>query len=294
MILIRNFFLVAFISLCGCSSTAKFAQIPTTVPSDVQNRLEFMNNTYTLAPPDVLAIKVRDNPDLETLVIIRPDGNINFPLLGDLYVADHTPLEVREKVWKNLSAYIRDLPLEAIEVQVTGFYSKKIYIYNEHLGIREIPYTGSTTLLSAIAQSGLLSRTATLKDIKVIRTSKDEEQEPKMLVVNLGDILNEGKGEKNIVLKENDIISIPSKLLAKVGFVFQDLLAPMNGMRGMGSFAESAMFNALGFAGPAAGWQGWMGQSSRGNISTLSTPGTPQSPFFSPGSTTGIPGITIP
>lgn len=259
-----NFLLTLLICLYGCSSTEKFTQIPTTMPTNVENRLEVWNSTYKIDPPDALAIRVRDNPDLDTQVVVRPDGNIAFPLLGDVYVAGHTPLEVREKLWKLLGTYIRELPLEAIEVQVVGFNSKRLFVYSENIGIREIPYTGGTTLLNAISQSGLFNSKADLKEIKVVRATNEERPEPQMLVVDLEDILKEGQGEKNIILKENDVVYIPNKLLAKIGFVLQDLLTPMYGLRGVGSFAESGMFNAFGFAGPPAGWQGWMGQSGGG------------------------------
>lgn len=290
--LTRNLVLAVFIGLCGCSSTEKFTQIPTAVPTGVQNRLEFLNSTYKLDPPDALAIRVLDNPDLNGQMIIRPDGNITFPLLGDVYVAGHTPLEVREKLWKLLGAYLRELPLEAIEVQVVGFNSKRLYVYSERIGIRELPYTGGTTVLSAIARSGLLNSRAAMNDIKVVRATNHEGQEPQMLAVNLNDILKEGKGERNIVLKENDIVYIPGKLLAKIGSVFEDLLMPMRPMRYVGAFTESAMYNALGFAGPTPGWQGWMGQNRReGDVTTTfrsttptigTTPSIPLNPVFSP------------
>ncbi|MFQ5862888.1 MAG: polysaccharide biosynthesis/export family protein [Candidatus Brocadiales bacterium] len=286
--LTRSIVLAVFIGLCGCSSTEKFTQIPTAVPTGVQNRLEFLNSTYKLEPPDALAIRVLDNPDLDSQMIIRPDGNITYPLLGDVYVAGHTPLEVREKLWKLLGTYIRELPLEAIEVQVVGFNSKKIFVFNERIGMRELPYTGGTTVLSAIAQSGLLNSTAAMGDIKVVRTTNHERQEPQKLVVDLNDILKEGKGERNIVLQENDIVYIPSKLLAKIGSVFQDMLVPMYGMQRVGYFAESAMFNALGFAGPTQGWQGWMGQKGTGTTANIRT----NTPFFNLGNIPNISGVT--
>ncbi|HHT9120121.1 MAG TPA: polysaccharide biosynthesis/export family protein [Candidatus Hypogeohydataceae bacterium YC41] len=250
-----NFFLLVLLSFFGCTSTQKFSKIPTSIPDNVQNRFEYLNNTYKIGPPDEVLVRVRDNPDLDTQAIVRPDGNISFPLLGDIYIADLTPSEVREKLWKSLGSYIRELPLEAVQVQVVGFNSKKIYIYSESMGIKEIPYTGGTTLLDAIAQSGLLGFTSTMKDIKVVRAanhnhSDDETTAPQMLVVDLGEIIKEGNHEKNIFLKENDIVCIPTKLLAKMGFAIGSLLMPMQPARGVGSFVESARVNNLGLFGP--------------------------------------------
>ena len=122
----------------------------------VDNRLEDINGTYKLSPPDVIAIDVNDNPELRTTVTIRPDGNIFFPLLGDIYIEGLTPLEIREKIHKLLGRYLKELPEEAVTVQVRGFNSKRVYIYSYEGGIRQIPFTGDLTVLNAITQSGII------------------------------------------------------------------------------------------------------------------------------------------
>ncbi len=91
-------------------------EITQVVEDDIDNRLEAINGTYTLSPPDSIGITVNDNPDLNTGATIRPDGNISFPLLGDVYIEGLTPLEVREKTHKLLGRYLKELPLEAINV----------------------------------------------------------------------------------------------------------------------------------------------------------------------------------
>ena len=52
------------------------------------------------------------------------------PLLGDIYIEGLTPLEVREKIHKLLGRYLKELPEEAVSVQITGFNSKQVYIYS--------------------------------------------------------------------------------------------------------------------------------------------------------------------
>lgn len=237
----------------GCTSSGKIQnniiQVSKNNNKNIENRLEVINGTYKLSPPDVIEIDVSDNPDLKTRAIIRPDGNIFFPLLGDVYVDGLTPLEIREKIHKLLGRYLKELPEEAVSVSVLGFNSKKVYIYSYGQGIMEIPFTGNLTVLDAITQSGLLSRTANQRRIKVIRGESDTVEKPQKLVVNLNDIIKRGKTEKNIILRPNDIVYIPPTILGRIGFAAQDILNPTKPVQGIGKAAAGAQYNALGFGG---------------------------------------------
>ncbi len=72
--------------LTGCVSLSNMDKISVEKQhEDVDNRLEAINGTYRLAPPDSLFIAVSDNPDLTTSVTIRPDGNI-FSRFWGMYI----------------------------------------------------------------------------------------------------------------------------------------------------------------------------------------------------------------
>ncbi len=230
------------------------ATTPGSAKDIIDNRLEDINGTYKLSPPDVVAIDVNDNPELRTTVTIRPDGNIFFPLLGDIYIEGLTPLEIREKIHKLLGRYLKELPEEAVSVQVRGFNSKTVYIYSYEGGIRQIPFTGDLTVLNAITKSGMLSRTAKRSRITVIRGESETIAKPQKLVVNLNDILKKGETGDNIVLRPNDIVYIPPTFLGRVGLTVKDILNPVQPAQQLGSAAASAQYNALGFSGmPSTG-----------------------------------------
>lgn len=244
---------------CGSFDKTSFDKISVDLQGqyeDADNRLEAINGTYKLSPPDSVYINVSDNPDLTTSVTIRPDGNIFFPLLGDIYIEGLTPLEIREKIHKLLGRYLKDLPEEAVSVTVSGFSSKKVYIYSYEGGIREIPFTGDLTVLDAIAQSGLLSRTSKQSSIKIIRGESETIEKPQKLVVNLKKITNRGKTEKNIVLRPNDVVYLPPTFFGRVGFMIKDLLNPVQPARQLGQAVGSYQFNKLGFSGVQTGNQG--------------------------------------
>ncbi len=233
----------------GCTSTEKIQDsiIQVSMQNNIENRLEAINGTYKLSPPDVIEIDVSDNPDLKTRAIIRPDGNIFFPLLGDIYIEGLTPLEIREKIHKLLGRYLKELPEESVAVSVLGFNSKKVYVFSYGYGIREVPFTGNLTVLDAITQSGLLVRTSDKNGIRVVRGESDTVEKPQHLVINLNDIIKRGKTEKNIVLRPGDVVYIPPTILGRVGFAAQDILSPTQPVQSLGAAAAGAQYNALGF-----------------------------------------------
>ncbi len=221
-------------------------EITQVVEEDIDNRLEAINGTYTLSPPDNISITVNDNPDLNTGATIRPDGNISFPLLGDVYIEGLTPLEVREKTHKLLGRYLKELPLEAINVQVVGFNSKRIYIYSLGAGIRPLPFTGDLTVMRAVAESGMLSSSTKRKGIKIMRPISDDNDKPQKRVIDLDDLIKRGEIVDNIVLRPNDIIYIPPTLFGRVGYSLQNIISPT---RRVGSAYMGFERNAFGFSG---------------------------------------------
>ena len=222
-----------------------------------EKRLEALNGKYKLSPPDVIEIVVQDNPELGTRSIIRPDGNVFIPLLGDIYVEGLTPLQVRDEMHKLLGRYMKDLPLESISIQVLGYNSKKVYVHSYGTGgIVTVPFTGDLTVLDAITNSGLLTRTSNEKGIRITRGVSDPDKKPQVFAVNLNDIIKKGRSEYNMVLRPNDIVYIPPTILGRIGYALQDALFPVRPVEQLGRTAASAQYNALGFGASRLGTTG--------------------------------------
>ncbi len=243
--------LLSFVSLfvhAGCTSFDKISTDIHQAAYESENRLEVINGKYKLAPPDVVEIVVSDNPELTTRSIIRPDGNIFIPLLGDIYVEGLTPLEVRKKVHQLLGRYLKGLPEESIAIQILGFNSKMVYVYGYGTGMVAIPFTGEMTVLDAVTQSGMLASYSKRK-IKVIRGERDPAKKPQRLVLNMNDIIKKGRTENNIVLRPDDVIYIPPTILGRIGLAIQNFLFPIQPIGEVGFTVQRAEYNALGFGG---------------------------------------------
>ena len=63
---------------------------------------------YRVGPEDVLEISVWHEDALKKEVLVRPDGGISYPLIGEVQVAGKTILEIRDEITKRLEKFIPD------------------------------------------------------------------------------------------------------------------------------------------------------------------------------------------
>jgi hypothetical protein len=146
-----------------------------------------------------------------------------------------------------MGRYLKDIPIESINVQVVGYNSKKVYVhsYGDNK-IAAIPFTGNLTFLDAISQSGFAT-TSKKRKMTIIRPEKDPAKKPQRLVLNLNDFMKKGRTEKDIILRENDIIYLPPTIFGAIGIKIRALLFPVQPIAEVGSAVEGIQYNALGF-----------------------------------------------
>src|SRR5262245_47522735 len=61
---------------------------------------------YRVQPGDVLLISVWKEQDLQTDVLVRPDGGLSFPLAGEIQASGRTVDEVRAAIHERIDKFI--------------------------------------------------------------------------------------------------------------------------------------------------------------------------------------------
>jgi len=217
---------LGLVLLAGCSHFTDIRE-GVLAAKDTPKRLEMINGIYKVGPPDLLTITVRDNKDLDTEVMVRPDGNITFPLLGDVYVDGLTPEEIAKKLDTDLANYVKDVETT---VTVTGFNSKKVFLFGEVERPGPQMFTGNMTLVEAVAGAGSVTRKSAPGRVRLVR---GDPEAPKVFKINLKDITMRGETEGNLQLKDGDIVFVPKNAWAIVGDSLDDLLYPFRSVLGL-------------------------------------------------------------
>lgn len=202
-------------STLGKKSTSSITSIENSLDDDRFNRKvasrrirepqknQNLPGNYTIGPADVLEILVWRNDSLSKVVIVRPDGMITLPLMGDFMAAGKTPLELRADIIESLTEY-QEVP--EVSVIVKEINSYVIYILGEVMRPGQYNLTRDTSLLQAITLSGGFTQFAAKNNIIVLRSDGKKERKIK---IRYKDIISGDDIDKNIILMSGDTIIVP-------------------------------------------------------------------------------------
>ena len=161
---------------------------------------------YRVGAGDVLKISVYDNPDLETVARVNSDGNILFPLIGEVKVTGKTTSQIARIISDKLAdGYIIN---PQVSVFIQEFKSKRVVIVGqvEKPGMHEL--SGPTTLLELISKAEGLKKDAGSKII-IKRKSQGEKGGEKIITIDRKKLMEDGDPALNIMLMEGDNIYVP-------------------------------------------------------------------------------------
>ncbi len=161
---------------------------------------------FVLGAADVLKISVWKNPELSAEAIVRPDGTISLPLVGEIAAGGRTPRELQFAIAQKLAAYIKD-ESTGVTVAVVGVNSYRFVVVGnvEHGGT----FTSNhyATVTEAMALAGGPNRFAEPEQIIVIRP--DPTRGTRRIPINYPAILNGTRPEENLALISGDTVYVP-------------------------------------------------------------------------------------
>ena len=165
---------------------------------------------YKIGVGDALNVSVWKHGELSIGVVVRPDGKISVPLIGDLEAAGFTSEQMAENIEQSLKNYIRN---PQVTVIVTGAASaqflRRIRIAGAVNTPQSVQHYQGITVFDAVLQAGGPNPFARANEAKLYRKTKDGAV--KIYPIRLQDILEEGLLETNYILLPSDIISVPER-----------------------------------------------------------------------------------
>ena len=164
---------------------------------------------YIIGPEDLLEITVWRNADLSKTVIVRPDGRISLPLVGDVAAVGKTPSQLTEEIATRLKDF-KENPSVAIVVKEVNSYA--IYVLGEVKGPGKYPLKSKTTLLQGITIAGGFTPTAARNKLVVFRFSENGSGDEKIKASYDDIVLREGS-QQNIELKPGDTVVVPAETM---------------------------------------------------------------------------------
>ncbi|HEX9757255.1 MAG TPA: polysaccharide biosynthesis/export family protein [Nitrospiria bacterium] len=188
--------LFPLLALWGCST-------PNTFPVQYIPPVEFF-----LGPEDVLEVTVWKNADLSGEVIIRPDGYISMPLVGDVLAADLTADKLADRIAYRLNEF---MTTPNVSVQVKEVNSYFFYVLGEVTRPGKYQVKSYATVLQGVSLAGGFTPFASKNQIQVIRPNKDGIGKEQQIRIPLKyDNVVSGKGPLgDFILHPGDTIVVP-------------------------------------------------------------------------------------
>lgn len=160
---------------------------------------------YLIGPGDTLQIFVWQNPELSVTVPVRPDGRISMPLVDDTVAVGKTPLQLSSDLETALAVYIRSPKVSVIVSNAVGSLSQ-VQVIGQVTRPSGVPYHAGLRILDALLAVGGLTEFAAPNRAILIRSKDGKETKTK---VRIGDLLDSGDLEQNLLLEPGDVIVIP-------------------------------------------------------------------------------------
>ena len=167
-----------------------------------------VSKEFLLGPEDVLEVTVWRNQDLSRTVVVRPDGKISLPLIGDIQASGLNASQVAVKIAARLTEF-KENPNVSVSLKEVNSYF--IFVLGEVLKPGKYPLKSYATVLQGVSMAGGFTPFASKNRMQVIRTHANEDGKENQIRIPVPyNELVSGKGEiENFILKSGDTIVVP-------------------------------------------------------------------------------------
>jgi polysaccharide export outer membrane protein len=193
----RSYALLSLFVLAACGVRANY---------DYTKEPDPRRGEYVIGVPDHLSIQVWKNPDLSKEVIVRPDGTVTMPLIGDLKADGKTPSQLRDEISRQLSKFVRDEgAVVTVAVAAVNSYAFTVSGNVEHAGV----FTSQkyVTVMEAMQLAGGPNRFASPRGTTLIR--RDAAGKQRSIPIDYPAVLDGRAPQANLVLLSGDQLHVP-------------------------------------------------------------------------------------
>ncbi len=164
---------------------------------------------YLLGVGDMLRISVWGHPELTTEVVVRPDGYLTFPLVGDHWALDKTARELTAELEEILADFVVN---PQVTVIVSQFRTLQVQVLGEVKSSGYYQLKAGSRLLDVLALAGGPTPAANLQQVSVTRFGRDEHgfEQTKVLHLDVDEFISSGNLLHNPLIESGDLVFVPT------------------------------------------------------------------------------------
>lgn len=161
-------------------------------------------STYAVGAGDVLQVRAWKNDALSQRVIVRPDGFVTLPLVGEVAAGGRSVQAIAAEIASRAAAFYTERPVVAVEV--AELHSYRVYVLGEVARPGELTPRGPINVLQAIALAGGFTRFASPDATVIVR--RDDQGERRIPFV-YRQVVEKGDLRENLPLRTDDVLVVP-------------------------------------------------------------------------------------
>lgn len=167
----------------------------------IKNRCQ---GSFLLESGDVVRVNVWNEPNhSRDAVLVRPDGKISLPLVGDLQAAGLSVRELGLAVRTKLQAFV---PNPRVDVSLVTARSYQIYVMGEVRNPGTFGPQSPVNVLQALSMAGGFTPFARRDRVTVVWKSPNGELR---IPFNYDEVLRGARAEQNVMLCRGDTVVVP-------------------------------------------------------------------------------------
>ncbi len=159
---------------------------------------------YRIGVPDLLELTVWQHPDVSGPLLVRRDGRVSVPLVGDVAAEGRTPTELASAIREGLGEYIAK---PRVDIAVTEMRSQVASVIGggiEREG--QVELQRNTRVIEAIAAMGGVTPFAKKRRIRILRNTPDGQIEYHF---DYTAFIRGEAPDSNLILEPGDTIIVP-------------------------------------------------------------------------------------
>lgn len=158
---------------------------------------------YAIQAGDVLAVSVWKEPDLQSEVLVRPDGGFSFPLAGNIDAHGKSVDDLQAELVERIGKYIPD---PVVTVAVREVAGNQVYVLGKVNRPGSFNVRRPVDVMQALSIAGGTSTFAEVNNIRVLRRTNGSLT---AIPFRYSDMEDGTNLNQNIVLQSGDVVVVP-------------------------------------------------------------------------------------
>jgi len=186
--------------------------VPGVLPSSLSGYVP--DDKYKLRAGDRVAFQILEDRDAPKSLVVADSGELDIPYIGRVAAVDKTSKQLAAELKARLEQEYYYRATVVIALDVANKFLGRVYVCGQvpNQGPIDVAVGENLTAGKAILRAGGFADFANKKRVKIVRAGSDPAVK-QTFELNMVEILEEGKTENDALLRPDDFIIVPSRLI---------------------------------------------------------------------------------